>query len=74
MTFNPQQYNSLNNEEKTNISIKALNWYKEHKDHVKKIMQEEKKYSYSPSGSDMFRPELWKGAHWNWFNIMITLL
>jgi hypothetical protein len=72
MTYSPKQYEDLSHEEKTKISINALDWYKKHTDHVKKVMKENEK-AYAPSGSDMFRPELWKSGHWNWFNTLITL-
>lgn len=32
----------------------------------RRLMQAEKQYA--PSGSDRIRPELWKPAHWSWFN------
>ena len=38
----------------------------EHKDHVIIIIKE-KTNAVAPSGSDLFKPELWKAIHWNWF-------
>lgn len=45
-----------------------------HKTHVESLIKD-CKYSVAPSGSDLFKPELWKGIHWNWylenFNIVL---
>lgn len=42
----------------------AHEWYVEHRKHVDSILRSP---AYEPSGSDLFRPELWKGNHWAWF-------
>lgn len=44
----------------------ARKWYWDHIEHVDGIMAATKE-AYAPSGSDIMRPELWKGAHWRWF-------
>ena len=41
-------------------------WYQAHHDHVESLIKEEDT-SYSPSGSDCGKPELWKDGHWRWF-------
>ncbi len=46
--------------------VEIIKWYNEHKRHVNKIIKEEK-HEYKPIGSDFFKPELWKAAHWIWF-------
>lgn len=51
--------------ERTDMMTKARTWYWNHIDHVDKLLQTTT--SYAPSGSDIFRPELWKAAHWKWF-------
>ena len=56
----------LDDLEKARVSVRAEAWYKEHKSHVNQLI-EESSGSYSPSGSDLYRPELWKSAHWRWF-------
>jgi len=43
----------------------AKKWRFLHSDHVGGLM-DGTRASYPPSGSDCHRPELWKGAHWNW--------
>lgn len=61
-----QEIKDLSLKEWSDLQTNASNWNERHKDHVQRI-REETSYSYPPSGSDMLRPELWKGAHWNWF-------
>jgi len=41
-------------------------WYARHAQHVKSL-ERSSTGSYPPSGSDCSRPDLWKGAHWAWF-------
>jgi hypothetical protein len=43
----------------------AKKWRFLHSDHVGRLM-DGTRAAYEPSGSDQIRPELWKGAHWNW--------
>lgn len=45
---------------------KAFLYHFEHREHINNLIKNETK-SYPPSGSDCFRPELWKAAHWRWF-------
>jgi hypothetical protein len=44
----------------------AKQWFESHKKHVKRLMTTSDQ-SYPATGSDARRPELWKGAHWNYF-------
>jgi len=44
----------------------ALLWRARHVDHVANLVANAPA-AYPPSGSDCSRPELWKGAHWKWF-------
>ena len=37
-----------------------------HKEHVASICAD-KENAVAPSGSDLFKPELWKAIHWNWY-------
>jgi hypothetical protein len=52
--------------EQQEIKKSAEQFLTAHTDHVARIIQESKP-AIAPSGSDLFRPELWKGIHWNWF-------
>jgi hypothetical protein len=45
---------------------RAVEWYKEHKRHVERLIKEARG-KFEPSGSDAIRPELWKAEHWFWF-------
>lgn len=44
----------------------AARWYKGHWQHVNALMATTDK-SYPASGSDVYRPELWKPGHWRYF-------
>lgn len=57
----------LTTEEKREIRKKAKEFYDAHKAHVVSIYLAYPTVGIAPSGSDMFRPELWKGMHWRWF-------
>jgi len=70
MTWNPVAYEKLKEEEKKEVYNKAFTWKHDHADHVANLMEREKcllNNAYPPSGSDLFKPELWKPAHWRWF-------
>lgn len=41
-------------------------WYAQHGAHVDRLATEFGPV-YEPTGSDAYRPELWKPAHWRWF-------
>jgi len=45
---------------------RACDWYGAHRAHVDRLT-EICDASCPATGSDMSRPELWTGAHWNWF-------
>ena len=59
--YNPQPF-----QEKRDI-MPAIAWYKKHKMHVDKLVEECDGPAYPPCGSDCIRPELWKPNHWKWF-------
>lgn len=61
-----QEYRDTNPEERTRIHAKAKNWFSCHEKHVKTLIKESS-FAVCPSGSDMYKPELWKSIHWNWF-------
>ncbi len=45
----------------------ALLWYSKHKEHVDRLLKsKEAETAYPPSGSDAYRPELWRPPHWRW--------
>ena len=64
MTNKP--FNELTDEEQNDALCKADTWNKEHRVWVEKVIKQEEQ-SYAPSQEDAFRPELWKPAHWKWF-------
>lgn len=51
---------------------KAMSWYREHLHHVVGLVKNQF-VGYPPSGSDLFRPELWTSAHWKWFTDIYIL-
>lgn len=59
-------HDQLTKEQKIEIFKKASAFYLKYRFHVKDVMHGNK-YSVPPSGSDLFKPELWKGCHWNWW-------
>jgi hypothetical protein len=48
--------------------LDAGGWWDQHRDHVDKLIASSDGYgeAYPPSGSDMFRPALWRAPHWRW--------
>lgn len=60
------EYFQLTILEKQEVIDKAEKYRTEHSSHVRGLISYAN-YSYAPSGSDVFRPELWKPAHWKWF-------
>lgn len=59
-------YFSLHADSRREVYEKAFTWNHDHADHVANLVYE-KGPAVAPSGSDVFRPELWKGIHWRWF-------
>lgn len=55
----------LTPEERIRVELKAARFYKAHPNHVD-TLRHASDLSYPPSGSDLFRPELWKPGHWVW--------
>lgn len=63
-----KQFEDLNQGEIELVRKYAREFYEQHKDHVLSIyLGLSETDAVAPSGSDMFRPELWKGIHWKWF-------
>ena len=56
----------LSKEELFELYNKAFTFTHDHTDTVENMVKN-CEYSVAPSGSDMFRPELWKDIHWVWF-------
>lgn len=52
---------------KHSVITKAMSWKNLHLEHVQKLTKETED-SYPPSAEHENHPELWKPAHWNWFN------
>jgi hypothetical protein len=65
--FRMKTFDDLTIDEKREIRKKAREWYENHKAHVQAIYSKSRHVGIAPCGSDMFRPELWKGIHWRWF-------
>lgn len=64
-----QEFDNLTEQEKESVLEKAMAWYTEHENHVDQMLEllGVRTKGIRPSGSDMFRPELWKDIHWKWF-------
>lgn len=67
------QIEDLKKDELLNVYHKAFNFKHDHADYVETRMSDARKYSLAPegiapSGSDIYKPELWKGIHWLWFH------
>lgn len=61
------EFGMLTTDEQFEIYASALQFESEHRQHVKALMSEATN-AIAPSGSDLFKPELWKGIHWLWFS------
>ena len=61
-----REYKDLSTEEIKEIYNKAFTFLHDHADHVHGLFEKETP-CVAPSGSDLFKPELWKGIHWAWF-------
>ena len=62
-----KEYNDLSISEQLEVYNKAFTFLHDHADHVHSLFEDDVTPYIPPSGSDMFRPELWKGIHWAWF-------
>ena len=60
------QFSDLNPSQVSAVKAQSTKWYERNKAHVDSLILESKE-SVAPSGSDLFRPELWKAIHWRWF-------
>lgn len=60
------EYNGLSVEERKRVYNNAFTWLHDHADHVYNLFDKDTP-AVAPSGSDLFRPELWKGIHWQWY-------
>ena len=49
-----------------NIFHIGYDWYKQHTEHVKRLLKEAKT-SFIPCNRDISHPELWKAGSWKWF-------
>lgn len=61
-------FNDLSQTEKNEVASRAQIF---RLDHAKIVNQAIKiaDAAFAPSGSDLFRPELWKPGHWKWFDL-----
>lgn len=46
---------------------KANLWYLKHKEHVDKLIENNRGHYFAPSHEDTRHPELWKAGSWGWF-------
>lgn len=67
------KYSDLSEEQTLEVTVVGTQYSTEHPHHVDLLIHfYERDYGskaegVAPSGSDLFRPELWKGCHWVWF-------
>ena len=66
-----QNFDELSQQDRLTAIMRASQWRKEHLEHVKRLMSDTG--TYPPSGSDIDRPELWKPAHWRWFETLVPI-
>lgn len=59
-------FKDLNEEEQFEVYNKAWTFIHDHSEYVSKMLIMDTP-SVAPSGSDMFKPELWKEIHWSWY-------
>lgn len=56
----------ISKEERKQVYNNAHNFLHDHYDYIHNLF-DHKTPVVAPSGSDMFKPELWKDIHWAWF-------
>jgi hypothetical protein len=61
-----KEFKDLTKEAQNSVVLAGKQWLVEHLFHVQDMIRKAK-FSYPPSGSDCFYPELWKAEHWKWF-------
>jgi hypothetical protein len=59
------EFGQLDMPERSRALRVARAWREQHKSHVERLTANGH-IAYPPSGSDIFRPELWKPAMWRW--------
>ena len=62
-----KKFSDLTEDQQVSVLHAAAEWQESQFEHVQELRQSTQ-HSYPPSGSDIFHPELWKAAHWRWFN------
>lgn len=63
-----RQFQDLTLTEILKMSELANEYYAKHTSHVNRLYKTCKHLGVSPSGSDLMKPELWKGVHWRWYS------
>lgn len=61
-----KDFYEITEQEQEQVLTLASEWVRKHPDAVKRKLKMAEG-SVSPSGSDLFNPELWKSSHWSWF-------
>lgn len=62
------EYKYLTEDEREDVIANANYWFLEHLELIKKMINDGETSKNPPCGSDLYSPELWKPAHWRWFN------
>lgn len=60
------QFKDCTDAEQQTILTSAHKYWKKYHSSLIKLVGDEN-HEVLPSGSDLFRPELWKPMHWKWF-------
>ena len=61
-----KMFSEFSVEDQMQFLIIAKHWYAAHKEHVDQLVSHTRDY-FPPSGSDCYKPELWKSGSWKWF-------
>lgn len=62
-----KEWNTLATDEQQEILTNAEACVREHRDHVRRLMDSEGSAAFPPSASDMWHPDRWKPSHWRWW-------
>ncbi len=65
------EFHDLSSEQFSEYYANAFNYLEKHNDHVNKLLNSAA-FPVPPSGSDIFKPELWKDIHWAYFESLIA--
>lgn len=60
------QWTDTTSSDRVMIRQRAEDYKHEHASHVHRLYKSART-AIAPSGSDLFKPELWKPIHWKWY-------